>query len=73
MAVSGTMRPLFPLPALATWHKPTALQSGRKLRALAPSRLAIGHGRVLVDPVAEMERAIAKLAREVEGLHLHAA
>jgi len=73
VAVSGTVQPLFPLPAMATWHKPTALQSARKLHALAPSRLAIGHGRVLVDPVVEMERAIAKLAREVEGLRSHAA
>lgn len=73
VAVSGTVQPLFPLPAMATWHKPTALQSARKLRALAPARLAIGHGRVLVDPAVEMERAIAKLAHEVEGQHSHAA
>ena len=73
VAVAGTVQPLFPMPAMATWHKPTALQSARKLHALAPSRLAIGHGRVLVDPAVEMERAIAKLAHEVEGQHSHAA
>jgi glyoxylase-like metal-dependent hydrolase (beta-lactamase superfamily II) len=59
IAVSGKMRPLFPLPALATWHKPTALESARTLRGLDPSRLAVGHGRVLESPIGGMDRAIA--------------
>jgi glyoxylase-like metal-dependent hydrolase (beta-lactamase superfamily II) len=59
IAVSGKIRPLFPLPALATWHKPTALESARRLRGLDPSRLAVGHGRVLESPVGAMDRAIA--------------
>ena len=63
MAVSGMIRPLFPLPALATWHKPTALESARSLRALEPSRLAVGHGRVLEQPVAAMDDAIAKASK----------
>jgi glyoxylase-like metal-dependent hydrolase (beta-lactamase superfamily II) len=66
VAVSGTFVPLFPLPAFATWHKPLALASARKLRDLEPSRLAVGHGRVLEQPVAAMERAIETLARELE-------
>jgi glyoxylase-like metal-dependent hydrolase (beta-lactamase superfamily II) len=57
-AVSGTIRPLFPFPALATWHRPTALESARRLRALSPARLAVGHGEVLEAPLAEMDRAI---------------
>lgn len=63
LAVSGTLRPLFPFPALATWHKPTALASARALVALNPSRLAVGHGPVLPDPAAAMDRAI-KAAEE---------
>ena len=59
IAVSGRLRPLFPLPALATWHKPTALESARTLRELQPTRLAVGHGKVLEDPVAAMDGAIA--------------
>jgi glyoxylase-like metal-dependent hydrolase (beta-lactamase superfamily II) len=59
IAVSGKIRPLFPLPAIATWHKPTALESGRRLRGLDPSRLAVGHGRVIESPAKEMDRAIA--------------
>jgi glyoxylase-like metal-dependent hydrolase (beta-lactamase superfamily II) len=65
VAVSGTLT-IFPLPALSTWHKPTCLESARKLRALAPSRLAVGHGRVLNDPLAAMDRAITIQARELE-------
>lgn len=63
VAVAGTLRPLFPFPALATWHKPTALVSARALRALAPTRLAVGHGAVLADPLPAMDRAIAVAGR----------
>jgi glyoxylase-like metal-dependent hydrolase (beta-lactamase superfamily II) len=52
----------FPLVAMATWHRPTALQSARALRALAPARLAPGHGRVVEAPGAAMDAAIAKAA-----------
>jgi glyoxylase-like metal-dependent hydrolase (beta-lactamase superfamily II) len=60
IAVSGVMRWLFPFPAMATWHKPTALQSAKALRALNPSRLAVGHGKVLEDPLAAMDQAIGE-------------
>ena len=62
--VETTARPnwRFPLPALATWHKPTALESARRLRALDPARLAPGHGRVVEAPAAAMDRAIARAA-----------
>jgi glyoxylase-like metal-dependent hydrolase (beta-lactamase superfamily II) len=58
VAVSGTIKPLFPLPAMATWHKGLALESGRKLLALRPSLLAVGHGRVLNSPELAMKQAI---------------
>ncbi|HLZ63672.1 MAG TPA: hypothetical protein VKR06_42620, partial [Ktedonosporobacter sp.] len=66
VAVSGTIRPLFPLPALGTWHKPTALESAHRLRAIEPSLLAVGHGPLLRDPLPEMDRAIATLTLELE-------
>ena len=66
IAVSGTLKPLFPLVALATWHKPSCLESARKLRALSPSRLAVGHGPVLKQPLAAIDHAIGTLARELE-------
>jgi glyoxylase-like metal-dependent hydrolase (beta-lactamase superfamily II) len=52
----------FPLPALATWHKPTALETARALRALDPARLAPGHGKVVEAPGPAMDRAIARAA-----------
>lgn len=60
IAVSGKIKPWFPFPALATWHKPTALESARKLRALNPSLLAVGHGRMLENPGGSIDRAIAE-------------
>lgn len=50
----------FPLPYFATWHRPTALETARKLRALEPKRLAPGHGKVIEDPAAAMDSAIAQ-------------
>jgi glyoxylase-like metal-dependent hydrolase (beta-lactamase superfamily II) len=65
LAVSGTLRPLFPFPALATWHRPLALQSARRLRALDPARLAVGHGEVLEQPLASIDKAIAEAAHSL--------
>jgi glyoxylase-like metal-dependent hydrolase (beta-lactamase superfamily II) len=62
IAVAGKIRPLFPFPGMAAWDKPTALASARQLRALDPSRLAVGHGQVLESPAAAMDKAIADAA-----------
>jgi glyoxylase-like metal-dependent hydrolase (beta-lactamase superfamily II) len=48
----------FPIVAMASWHRPTALQSARELRGLDPSRLAVGHGKVLESPAQAMDEAI---------------
>jgi glyoxylase-like metal-dependent hydrolase (beta-lactamase superfamily II) len=58
IAVAGVIRPVFPFMAMGTWHKPTAVVSARALRALDPARLAVGHGRVLENPGAEIDQAI---------------
>jgi glyoxylase-like metal-dependent hydrolase (beta-lactamase superfamily II) len=49
----------FPFLQGATWHKPTAIESAKKLRALDPARLAPGHGNVIENPGAQMDAAIA--------------
>jgi glyoxylase-like metal-dependent hydrolase (beta-lactamase superfamily II) len=59
LAVSGTLRPLFPFPAMATWHRPSALASARRLRGLNPTRLAVGHGEVIEQPGSALDAAIA--------------
>jgi glyoxylase-like metal-dependent hydrolase (beta-lactamase superfamily II) len=60
VATSARPNPRFPLVAFSTWHRPTALQSARALRALDPKRLAPGHGPIVDDPGAAMDRALAK-------------
>jgi len=66
-AVSGIMRWLFPFPAMATWHLPTALETAVFLRNLNPIRLAVGHGRVLENPVSQMEQAIQEAEAKVHA------
>ncbi len=64
-AVAGVVRWRFPLPALGTWHLPTSLATARKLKDTNPSRLAIGHGKVLEDPTALMEQGIREAEKKV--------
>jgi glyoxylase-like metal-dependent hydrolase (beta-lactamase superfamily II) len=51
----------FPLPAMATWHARTEVETAKALRALDPARLAPGHGKVVESPAAAMDRAIANV------------
>ena len=60
VATAAKVNPRFPLPAMATWDRPTALRTARALRALDPARLAVGHGDVVDAPAAAMDAAIAK-------------
>ena len=60
VATPATPNPRFPLVYFASWHRPTALESARALRALDPKRLAPGHGRIVDAPGTAMDRAIAK-------------
>ena len=60
VATTAKPNPRFPLPALASWHRPTALESAQALRALDPARLAPGHGKVVEAPASAMDAAIAR-------------
>jgi glyoxylase-like metal-dependent hydrolase (beta-lactamase superfamily II) len=60
VATSAHANVRFPLSTMATWDRPTALRTAEALRALDPTRLAPGHGKVVADPTAAMDRAIAK-------------
>jgi len=73
VAVSGTLRLLFPFPAMATWNRPLALISARRLRSMQPTRLAVGHGEVLEQPLAPMDDAIAEAARALGEVQPHGA
>jgi glyoxylase-like metal-dependent hydrolase (beta-lactamase superfamily II) len=60
VSTPAKVNPLFPLVAIATWHKPTALESAKSLRDLKPARLAVGHGKVVEAPGEAMDAAIRK-------------
>jgi glyoxylase-like metal-dependent hydrolase (beta-lactamase superfamily II) len=60
VATPAKMHLAFPLVWAATWHRPTALQSAKALRALDPARLAPGHGKVIESPAQAMDKAIAR-------------
>jgi len=62
VATTAQFNPRFPLAAMATWNGPVELETAKALRALDPPRLAPGHGKVVENPGAAMERAIAKVA-----------
>ena len=58
LAVSNHFYLRFPLAAIATWDKGKDLESARKLRALGPSMLVVGHGGPVRDPAQAMDEAI---------------
>lgn len=58
LAVAGQLRPLFPFPALAIWDARLAAKSAARLTELNPSRLAVGHGRVLEQPAEAMRKVV---------------
>jgi glyoxylase-like metal-dependent hydrolase (beta-lactamase superfamily II) len=62
VATTAKTNPRFPFAAMATWSKELELASARALRALDPARLAPGHGKVVEDPGAAMDQAIAHAA-----------
>lgn len=66
-AVAGMVRWTFPFPAIFTEDKSLALESAIKLRALNPSVLAVGHGQALIDPLLQMDNAIAEARRKLGG------
>ncbi|HXD70220.1 MAG TPA: MBL fold metallo-hydrolase, partial [Gaiellales bacterium] len=55
----GRTNPRFPLVGMATWHRATANATAARLAGLAPAALAAGHGPVVADPAAAIERALA--------------
>jgi glyoxylase-like metal-dependent hydrolase (beta-lactamase superfamily II) len=50
----------FPFAAMATWDKQVDAESARKLRALEPTLLAVGHGPAVPSPGAAMDAALVR-------------
>ncbi|MDG0814298.1 MBL fold metallo-hydrolase [Cohnella rhizosphaerae] len=65
MAVSGKMQPLFPFPAMATWSAAEAIRSAKRLVGLKPTLLAVGHGRMIADPIGAMNASVSEAERRL--------
>lgn len=65
MATTAMVNPLFPLPAMATWHRQGVIESANKLIELGPERLAPGHGRVVELPVPDMRAMVVKAEKKL--------
>ncbi|WP_420537138.1 MBL fold metallo-hydrolase [Leuconostoc mesenteroides] len=66
VAVSGTLKIFFPFPALATWDYQTALNSAKILKELDPNVLAVGHGKMIIDPIQNITVAISEAERHID-------
>ncbi|TXK83909.1 MBL fold metallo-hydrolase [Paenibacillus sp. N3.4] len=64
MAVAGVTKFWFPFPAMATWNKQASLASARKLRELNPSVLAVGHGQMIEQPQARIDRVLEEASKK---------
>lgn len=55
---------VFPLPRMATWHAPTAVESARRLADLAPAAIVAGHGGAITENAAQQLREAVQHAGE---------
>jgi glyoxylase-like metal-dependent hydrolase (beta-lactamase superfamily II) len=62
---SDRIRLPFPLAAFATWDGEQVLTSARTVRDLAPSVMVVGHGPVVRDPAAQIDKALARAGAQV--------
>ncbi|WP_242214615.1 MBL fold metallo-hydrolase [Bacillus cereus group sp. BfR-BA-01383] len=65
VAVAGQLKWLFPFPMFGTWDAETALESAQKLLEYKPTILATGHGKMMKDPLVQMQRAIEEAERNL--------
>lgn len=59
LVAAGVFSVVFPFPAWFSWNAALAAESAARLRSLNPSLLCVGHGKTLVSPLTQMDRAIA--------------
>ncbi len=64
LRVSGDGPAIFPLANWATWHKPTAIASARKLAELEPKKIVVGHGMPIVTNASQ---ALKEAVRHAEA------
>jgi glyoxylase-like metal-dependent hydrolase (beta-lactamase superfamily II) len=64
VSTTGRVNPRFPLVGMSTWDRDTANRTAAMLRGLEPATLAVGHGRVVRDPAAAIDRALATVGAD---------
>jgi glyoxylase-like metal-dependent hydrolase (beta-lactamase superfamily II) len=64
VATTGRIYPRFPLVGMSTWDRATANRTAAMLRTLEPKALAVGHGPVVADPAAAIDRALAAVGAD---------
>jgi len=67
ITAAGVLKVYFPFPALFSWNGTLAAESAADLTALNPSLLAVGHGKSVKSPVAEMDRTVKVAYRQHPG------
>jgi glyoxylase-like metal-dependent hydrolase (beta-lactamase superfamily II) len=65
VSTTGRVNPRFPLVGMSTWDRATANRTAAMLRTLDPAALAVGHGPVVSDPAAAIDRALARVGAAV--------
>lgn len=65
IAVAGQLKWLFPFPMFGTWDAEVSLTSAQKLLEYKPSILATGHGKMIKDPLVQMQKAIEEAERNL--------
>lgn len=65
VAVVGQLVPTFPFPTFGTWNKELALNSVKKILQLEPSLVAVGHGKVLENPIDILKQAIHEAEKKL--------
>ncbi|WNB93780.1 MBL fold metallo-hydrolase [Bacillus sp. NEB1478] len=59
-AIAGQLVPLFPFPKWGTWDEKEAAITARKLYDINPVLLAVGHGKMLENPLPLIKKALEK-------------
>jgi glyoxylase-like metal-dependent hydrolase (beta-lactamase superfamily II) len=54
LRISGDGPLIFPLADFATWHKPAAIESARKLASLQPKKIVVGHGKPVMENATQL-------------------
>ncbi|MBC1935283.1 MBL fold metallo-hydrolase [Listeria grandensis] len=67
LAIAGDTRPLFPFPTMGTWDLETGIASTEKIMRHQPKILAVGHGRMIPEPMRLLEKVVERAKRRLHS------